>query len=391
MSESTLKPLSTDVVWENFRQQMTCSKKWAYFDHAAVSPLPESTKLAIHQWLDGATDEGDFVWPSWANRMEELRSLAAKMINSAPSEIGLIPNTTTGIGWVADGIDWKEGDNVVIPGGEFPSNVYPWLNLRNLGVEVRIVECEGKVVDLNKLSAACDDRTRVLSCSWIGYASGYRIDPKEVAEIAHRHGALFFLDAIQGLGIFPLDVEDAQVDFLAADGHKWMLGPEGAGLFYVRKEVLNQLRPACVGWNSVKDRYNFSKIDLELRDETARYEGGSQNMIGFHGLAASLELLIKSGHGPNHSAVGDRILEMSQYLVEQLNSVGAKIFRPGEAANRSGIVAFDPLNGTPEIARQKLIDQHVLLSCRGGHLRAAVHAYNNTEDIDRLISVLKTI
>ena len=143
----------------------------------------------------------------------------------------------------------------------------------------------------NRIADACDDRTRIVSASWVGYASGARLDPAEISKVAHDAGALFFLDAIQGLGVFPLDVEETGIDFLAADGHKWMIGPEGAGVFYSRQEHLQMLRPMNVGWNSVKQGNDFSNVDLKVRDAARRYEGGTQNMAGFIGLGASLELL----------------------------------------------------------------------------------------------------
>ncbi len=154
----------------------------------------------------------------------------------------------------------------------------------------------------NLLEDACDERTRLVSVSWVGYASGWRCDLDAVAELAHRRGALLFVDAIQGLGVFPLDVQATPVDFLAADGHKWMLGPEGAGLFYLRREHLDRLRPIGVGWHSVVHAADYNRIELELKPSAARYEGGSQNMVGFIGLAESLELLLEFGHAGDRRA-----------------------------------------------------------------------------------------
>src|SRR5262245_21773079 len=246
---------------------MPIASRVAYFDHACVAPLPGSARKAIQIWLDQATDEGDVVWAHWARRMEELRQTAARLISAEPREIALVPNTTAGVSFVAEGFPWQPGDNVVTLANEFPSNQYPWMNQSSKGVEVRRVAVDGGVVDLDRLADACDDRTRIVSLSWVGFATGWRIDVREVAELCHRRGSLFFLDAIQGLGVFPLDVRECGVDFLAADGHKWLLGPEGAGLFFVKQEHLSRLRPLMVGWNSVVQGNDYGNIELRLRED----------------------------------------------------------------------------------------------------------------------------
>ena len=230
---------------------MPVAKKWSYFDHAAVAPIPKPALDAISKWASEATEDGDAVWMAWNRQHEECRKTAANLINAQVSEIGLVPNTTFGINLVADGLDWKEGDNVVLPEHEFPSNVYPWMSLQDRGVELRQVPLDGHKVCIDRIADACDERTRIVSASWVGYASGARLDPKELSTAVHEKGALFFLDAIQGMGVFPLDVVDADIDFLAADGHKWMLGPEGAGIFFLKHQHLDLLRPMNVGWNSV--------------------------------------------------------------------------------------------------------------------------------------------
>src|SRR5262245_54731387 len=363
----------------------------AYFDHAAVAPLPAPTRNAIRHWLDQATDEGDVVWSQWARRMEEVRATAARMINAQPSEIALVPNTTSGISLVAEGFPWQAGDNVVTLANEFPSNQYAWLNLASKGIETRRVPVEGGVVDLERLEAACDSRTRIVTVSWVGFATGWRIDLREVAELCRRVGCFFFLDAIQGLGVFPLDVRADGVDFLAADGHKWLLGPEGAGLLFVRHEHLARLRPLMVGWNSVVQGNDYSRIELSLRDEAARYEGGSQNMVGFIGLGASLDLLTSLGGSPRSSPVADRVLEITDYACQRLQEIGATLHAPRHQPHRSGIVTFDLPGHDPNVVRQRLQVAGIIVRCRAGGVRISPHGYATHDEIDHMVDELRTV
>jgi cysteine desulfurase / selenocysteine lyase len=370
---------------------MPIASRLAYFDHAAVAPLPAIAREAVRRWLDQACEQGDTVWATWARRMEEVRATAARLIHAQPAELALVPNTTSGISLVAEGFPWLPGDNVVTLANEFPSNQYPWMNLAARGVETRRVPVEKGIVDLDRLEAACDGRTRIVSVSWVGYATGWRIDVREVAALCRRRGCLFFLDAIQGLGVFPLDVADSGVDFLAADGHKWLLGPEGAGLLYVRREHLDLLRPIGVGWNSVAQGTDYTLIDLNLRPDAARYEGGSQNMIGFTGLGASLDLLASLGVGPQSSPVADPVLEITDYACQRLQELGATLLAPRLAAHRSGIVTFQLPGRDANDIRRRLEAAGVIVRCRAGGVRISPHGYNTTAEIDLMLDELRRL
>lgn len=381
---------TTTRPWDDFRRAMPVANDWAYLDHAAVASLPEPSCQAISGWARQAADEGDTAWIHWARRIEEVRATLARLVNASPDEIALIPNTTTGISQVAEGFPWQAGDNVVTSAGEFPSNLYPWMHLADRGVEERRVKFDGIRVDPNRIAEACDDRTRIVSVSWVGYATGWRIDVSELARVAHDRGALLFLDAIQGLGVFPLDVRATEVDFFAADGHKWMLGPEGAGFLFVRREHLDRLRPVVVGWNSVAHAHDFDRIELNFRPTAARYEAGSQNMVGFHGLGASLDLLEKFGLSFASSPLADRVLTIGDYACQRLSSAGARIVSDRQARDRhaSGICCFEMPGRDPKDIVRQCAAQRVALSCRHGRLRISPHAYNNEDDIDRLVRVL---
>jgi len=363
---------------------MPVTERWAYFDHAAVAPLPEPSTDALIGWSRDAAQNGDTGWNSWDRQVEETRSLGARLIGAHPDEIALVRNTTEGINLVAEGFAWQPGDNVVLPDDEFPSNQYPWMHLADRGVEARRVKVDSGRLDLDRLEAACDGRTRIVAASWVSFSSGWRNDLDRLAEIAHRHGALLFVDAIQGLGVFPLDVGNTPVDFLAADGHKWLLGPEGAGLFYLRRERLQRLRPIGVGWNSVAGAHDFSRIELDFKPSAARYEGGSQNMAGMIALGASLKLLLRYGT----QAIAERVLEITDLACPRLAQIGAAIASDRTAAHKSGIVVFEMPGRDPQGLLETCRREGVALSCRNGRLRISPHAYNNADDVDRLVAAL---
>ena len=377
--------------WAAFRAVVPVTRKWSYCDNAAVGPLPVTSQAAIVQWAKEAAEEGDTVWQKWLQRGVKVRRLAAQILNAADDEIAIINNTTHGITLVAEGFPWQHGDNIVTLENEFPSNLYPWMNLASYGVEVRRLPVEEGRVDLERIAAACDARTRLITVSWVGYALGWRLDVGKLVHMAHDRNVLVFLDAIQGLGVFPLDVQATGVDFLAADGHKWMLGPEGAGIFYIRKEHIDTLRPIGVGWNSVVQGTDFGHIDLNLRPEAARYEGGSQNLVGMIGFAASLQTLIDFGLTPQSSPIAERVLEVTDYACQRLAAIGAHVASCREFDHRSGIVAFSPPAGDPAEVRRRCLDNGVVLSYRGGRLRISPHAYCNEDDIDRMIAVLQSV
>jgi cysteine desulfurase/selenocysteine lyase len=379
---------------EQLRQQMPATKHWAYFDHAAVAPLTAPAAAAICGWAQEAAEQGDVPWPAWAKAVEALRRNSAQFLGADESEIALIHNTTHGIGLVAEGFPWQPGDNVVVPDNEFPSNLLPWSLLKGRGVELRKVPVgPSGEMELSRLHSVMDRRTRIVSVSWVGFASGYRLDVAEVAEVVHQAGALLMLDAIQGLGAFRLDVRASGVDFLAADGHKWMLGPEGAGLFYIRQEHLDLLRPVGVGWGSLATA-GFDPNSQALKQSAARYEGGSTNMPGMLGLAQSFRLLSQL-HGPQGSSspLSDAILENVQLLCDRLRRLDFNVHLPRHTDHRSGIIGIDwkdtPFDESLALAaRKSCLAAGVALSVRSGRLRVSTHAYNDEQDIDRLAEAL---
>ena len=373
---------------QTMRATMPIAEQFAYFDHAAVAPLSSRAANAMSTWLQQAAEQGDTLWPQWASEVEDARNLAAELLGASSQQIAFVPNTSMGINIVAQGFPWRSGDNVVTLSNEFPANQYPWLNLRDQGVEVRVVEVKNVAVDIQQILDTCDDRTRLITVSWVSFCTGYRMQLEELIAAAHARGILVFLDAIQAIGVFPLDVVQLDVDFVAADGHKWMLGPEGAGIFYLKKSHLDLLRPVMVGWNSVKRPFDFDQINWQPRPTAARFEGGSNNMVGIIGLGASLSLLKELGLTAKVSPLAEQILDYIAVARTALIDLGAELFGPVDRASQSGILSFDFPGEDLSRVRQLCMDNRVVLSCRGGRLRISPHAYNNQDDLDRLLYVL---
>src|SRR5206468_3207515 len=230
----------------------------------------------------------------------------------------------------------KPGDNIVTAAEEYPANVYPWMNLASRGVEFRTVSSRDSRIWLDDIRAAIDSRTRLVSLSFVEYASGFRNDLDAVGALCRERGVLFVVDAIQGLGVLPLDVARTPVDALAADGHKWLLGPEGLGVFWCRRELAERLHPVGVGWHSVVGAFDFARVDFTLKPGAGRWEGGTPNVGGILALGASLGLLLEAGI----DAVAERVLALTDRLCEQAARAGLTVFSSRRPGDRSGIVSL---------------------------------------------------
>jgi selenocysteine lyase/cysteine desulfurase len=360
----------------------------AFFDHAGVAPVSAPAAAALRAYADQAEARG-YVDAGWYKRIESVRALGARIIGAASAdEIAFVANTTTGLNMVAGGMAWREGDEVVITNVEFPANRYPWKDLERFGVRVVEVEAQSDGrIDVEDVCEAITDHTRVVSISSVQYASGYRIDLKPIADMVHRAGGYLCVDAIQSVGAVPMDVHAAGIDFLAADGHKWMLAPEGCGLFYCRHDLIELLHPALVGWMCVEDHTNYGDYRLEFARGGRRFEPGSYNVGGVLALAASMELLLETGL----DAIWSRIETLTERLCRGLVQKGYDVVSPrSRESERSGIVIFRPHPGAPPPERI-VADARaagVVIVVREGRLRASPHFYNREEQVDRLLDVL---
>jgi selenocysteine lyase/cysteine desulfurase len=362
------------------RDEFPVARAWVYMDHAAVAPLPRRSKEALFAWAQDVEQNGVVHWPSWEEKVEANRGRIAQLIHADRDEIALVNSTTQGIGLVAEGYPWRPGDSVVVPAEEYPSNIYPWMNLASRGVSLRMVPSREGRIWPEDLEAAMDSTTRVLAVSHVEFASGFRNDLDRLSELCRARGIALFVDAIQGLGPLVIDVSKTPIDFLAADGHKWLLGPEGAGLLYIRRDWLDRLRPLGVGWHSVVGSYNSPEIELRLKPNAQRWEGGSFNMPGLQALSASIELLLEIGP----EAVSARILDRAGAVREVARRAGWRVTGSIRPEDLSGIVALEHDEVPSHEAARWLRQQGVAVCARRGRLRISAHVYNNDDDLERL-------
>jgi cysteine desulfurase / selenocysteine lyase len=371
--------------WTGLRTAFPVTRQWAFLDHAAVAPLSAPARDALLEWAAYMTDNGGVRIQRWAQRVEEVRGLAARLLNADPLDVAFVKNTSEGIGIVAEGFPWRPGDNVVTAQEEYPANIYPWMNLAGRGVEVRLVPSRGNRLPVDDLRAALDGRTRLVSLSFVEFASGFRNDLAAVGGLCRERGVFFFVDAIQGLGVLPLDVQALPVDFLAADGHKWLLGPEGAGILYVRRDLVDRLHPVGVGWNSVVGATDFSRIDFRLKPHAGRWESGSLNVGGISALGASLALLLEAGI----PAVAERVLGLTDHLCEQAARAGLDVFSSRRPGDCSGIVSLVVPGADPRDLVRRCRQEGIVINQRAGRVRVSPHCYNTPEELDRLVEVLR--
>jgi cysteine desulfurase/selenocysteine lyase len=370
--------------WLRFRDEFPITRNYNFQNHAGVAPLSRRAAAAMQQYAeqcrDGANLSGGFY-----QRAEQVRRSAATLINADPEEVTFVKNTTEGIAFVANGLKWNTGDNVVITNVEFPANVYPWLNLQALGVRVKMVREEAGRIDLERVIEAIDGRTRVVSISAVQFASGFRSDLAKIGEVCQVKGVLFCVDAIQALGVVPVDVRGMHIDFLSADGHKWLCGPEGCGIFFCNRELLGHLRPSMVGWMCMKNADDYGHYQFEFRDDARRFDSGSYNVAGIYGLGAAIDLLLEIGI----DRISERVLALTDRLVAGLRERHYRVVssrHPGEA---SGIVAFaSDKHDHKEIQRHLQAEHRLVIALREGRLRSSPHFYNTEEEVDQLLGLL---
>ena len=370
---------STDL-WRRYEDQFPVRRNLVYLNHASVAPLCRPAAEAMQKLAADALEFGSLHYDRWLAAYEGLRVAAARLIGAHRNEIAIVKNTSEGISTVATGLDWRSGDKVVAFREEFPSNLYPWQQLERQGVRIAWLSCFDP---LDRIEEACRG-ARLLAISFVQYLSGYRANLEAIGEVCHRNGCIFFVDAIQGLGAFPVDVRRARIGALAADGHKWLLSGEGCGILFVSQELQDSIRPVEFGWTTVAGYSDYASRDRSLRRDAGRYECGTLSTIGCFGLRASIEFLLEVGLGE----ISPVVQNLADLVAESVQAKGYEVLGVRTSTTGAGIVAFrKPGLESAAIVRQ-LQDAGILAAPRQGWVRVSPHFYISPDEIGRLIEVL---
>lgn len=379
--------MDIDVIQSSqvFRQkEFPVTRDKIYLAHAAVAPLPARVARAIVNYINRASERGQFEYLH-KNIEEQARHLAAKLVDASPEEIAFVPSTSAGLSLIASGLDWQVGDNVVIADGDFPANIYPWLNLQRRGVEVRFIpRNRDGAVTLADIKSLLDGHTQLVSLSSVHFVTGAPIDMAGIGEFLREKGILFCVDAIQSLGAFPCRA--TYVDFLVADAHKWLLGPQGIGLLFAQRRCWDRFYPPLVGWKTVRSPKEFLNIKLEFPDSAKRYEPGSLNVLGIVGLHAALSMIFEMGL----PQIAEQIKLLTTTLAEGLQHKGYTLLGAPSSNAATGITSFKHREKEIEPVYQKLNENDIVVSLRDDLtgdkcIRVSPHFYNTQNEIEILL------
>jgi selenocysteine lyase/cysteine desulfurase len=373
----TTPPLSRDL--------FAVTENYTYLNHAAAGVLPRPTREAVHEFIDAQATGGIARIFPYENSMEQYRASIAQFIGAPLGSIATLRNTTDGATIIAAGFPWESGDEVILPDNEFPANAYPWLGLRKRGVNVRLIETARERMTPDVLRRHVTPRTKVVTASWVSFEDGYRHDLAALAAIAHEHGAVFCVDAIQGLGAFPVDVQACGIDALYCGGAKWMLALQGVSFLYVRPELMERLELALPGWRSVADMWNFLDYAQAPAPDATRFEGGTPNFIGVLSLNESIKVMQAAGT----ERIAAHVLGLTDRLAEALASPDAEIVSIRDANTSSGIVTFR-LPGVDSVTLGNALQREGFVTTyRQSGVRVAPHGYNTPDEIDAFAAAVR--
>lgn len=369
-----------------FQDEFPQASGLRYLNHAAVAPWPKRASLAVSAFAEQNASIGARDYPQWLLVEQRLRERLRRLLNApGTADIALVKNTSEALSFVAFGLDWRSGDQIIISDEEFPSNRVVWEALKPQGVEVIQVSLTGKDPEA-ALLAVCGPRTRLMAISAVQYASGLRLDLPRLGQGCEQHGVLLCIDAIQQLGALPFDVQASNCAFAMADGHKWMLGPEGLGVFYCRRDLRDQLKLHEYGWHMLEHAGDYDRVDWQPARSARRFECGSPNMLGAMGLEASLSLLEEIGM----QAVGKALEERVQWLQEGLEAIpGIRLHSPLNPARRAGILTFSLAGCGNAQLFDYLKNQQVVCAQRGAGIRLSPHFYTETRVIEETLGLLR--
>ena len=359
---------------------------WVYLNHAAIGPMPASVEAAGREYLLANATTGEHHWERTGALMETLRSRLAGWVGMTADEIAFTRNVSEGISLLASGLEWRPGDNVVVPDLEFPANVYPWLLLQRREVQTRLAAPDDGEVTLESLARHVDERTRVISVSSVQFFNGFLADLAAIGRFCRERGIIFCVDAIQHLGALPLDAAASGIDFLACGGHKWLMAGEGIGFVAVRRELAERLFPGNVGWQGMVHWTDFFDRRIDFKPGARRFETGTCSAMGVYTLSAALDLFEETGVGE----VARRVRERARQTLEEARRREYDLLTP-DREPLSGIVSFRIPGRDAGALAAALKERGVQVASRQGAIRVSPHFYNTAEEIDRFFRCLEEI
>ena len=357
-----------------------------YFNHASTGPLStlvteRLNKLLIEKSRDKIDDYSSFL-----EVVDETKELLCVLINANPDRLAFVDNTSNGLNIIAQSIDWKKGDRILLNDIEFPANVYPFLNLKRLGVEVDFVKSENGIVTADDIINSVKNGTKMISVSFVQFLSGYKIDLEKVGNYCRSNNIVFCVDGIQGIGAANIDVQKSKIDFLSSGTQKWLMGLQGLAFIYITEELQLKIHPANLGWLSVNNAWNLLDYKLDLKASANVFQGGTLNSFGIYALNSSLRLFQEFGF----NNVAENVSSNSIYFIDSLIKQGYQpILGNCDKQNIAGIVTYMPEN--PDQVFENLSKKNIICSLREGQIRFSPHFYNTKEEIDTVVDELKKI
>jgi len=359
-------------------------KDFVYFNHASTGPISSRVKESINELLylksEGKIDD----YNELLRRADESKQLLGKMLNTTADRFAFTSNTSSGLNILAQGIRWKNGDRIILGNVEFPANVYPFLNLSDIGVEVDFVKSKNGIVTAEDLISSITTKTKLISVSYVQFLSGYRIDLEKLGTTCKEKGIVLSVDATQGLGALTLDVQKCNIDFISCGTQKWMLGLQGMAFIYISEELQSKLKTASVGWLSVENAWDLIDYNSTLKKTANRYQPGTLNTFGIYAINASLKLFDEFGF----NNVEDQVLLNSIYLIEKLTETGfTPILQKCNKKNLAGIISIRKEDA--ENIFSYLQAKNIEIAVREGIVRLSPHFYNTKDEIDKVVAELK--
>ncbi len=355
-----------------------------YLNHAAVSPLPKSVAEEVTAYVRQRSETEINNYHAGLEKTANLKQKLAILLNTEAERIAFTKSVTDSLNILAQGIEWKRGDRIILNDIEFPANVYPFLNLTNIGVEIDFVKSKNGSIDIEDIEKAITPKTKLLSISFVQFLSGYRADLKTIGELCKKNNIIFSVDAIQGAGVAPLDVKEMQIDFLVGGAHKWLMGLMGLGYLFITEQLQNKIEQKTAGWLSVEDEWNLLDYKLKFKKDATRFHTGTFSMIGITALNASLDFFESVGQ----KNINKNILDNTEYFISKLNEIGLNpLLQNVKRNNLAGIVTL-PINNA-EVIFEKLQQKNIVCSLREGMIRFSPHFYNTKDEIDIVVNELK--